>query len=616
MTAPTPPDPAETPAADPAGDAVRQAWTLIQRGGYIAAENQLEGLDTEDLKVATPRRLARNLAALEVHRPEVLATLVEAGLLDAVQRYPLAVVGAGHPVPTRINAEGKATLLAAGQDPPASAAAAVTQLADPIRRGDALCLADIVDGHLLAALAAAKPTLVVGQQQRVDVLESDPQRVTVCLMLHDWSGDDGPILDPRFDWYVGRKSLSIYEARLVNEPMMTLPQAILGREKRRNAIHEMLVRCREKIAKQQAVWQRRVDHHYADFRCEALTVGQMTRPKVLLITSRFTTVLQYSTADCEQAFRKLGWRTRKLIEPSDTHRMTTRAIAEALATFRPDLVFTIDQLRSHCDSAFPEKLPYVCWIQDQLSKFTNAQAGASIGPRDFVLSMVGPMYTQQWGYPARQIIELPKLTRPPARPKEWASDGDDLVYVSSASQRVETLMDSFRGHDLLRTCAELIVAEYDAGRSLPTMWHVAQVVDRVCAEHACALTAEERALAVNQLVHPLNNALYRQQALRWVGEAADERGLSLAIYGGGWDEHPDFARFARGPVAYGPELEQLTRRSKINLQIVPSFCLHQRMLDGLVAGGFFFGPPAPQRRTAAPGCWPRSTTRRGASNKL
>ena len=34
-------------------------------------------------------------------------------------------------------------------------------------------------------------------------------------------------------------------------------------------------------------------------------------------------------------------------------------------------------------------------------------------------------------------------------------------------------------------------------------------------------------------------------------------------------------------------LEDLTRRSRINLQIVPFITLHQRLLDGLVAGGFF-----------------------------
>ncbi len=34
-------------------------------------------------------------------------------------------------------------------------------------------------------------------------------------------------------------------------------------------------------------------------------------------------------------------------------------------------------------------------------------------------------------------------------------------------------------------------------------------------------------------------------------------------------------------------MEALTRRSRINFQIVPFACTHQRLLDGLVAGGFF-----------------------------
>ena len=44
--------------------------------------------------------------------------------------------------------------------------------------------------------------------------------------------------------------------------------------------------------------------------------------------------------------------------------------------------------------------------------------------------------------------------------------------------------------------------------------------------------------------------------------------------------HPDFAPFARGPVKYGPELEALTRRSKINFTLEPFFSVsHQRLVD-------------------------------------
>ena len=582
---PTDPLPPRDPdPADPAK--VREAWTLIQGGSYVAAEQCLEGLDPQDLNVLTPKRLARNLAALEVHRPRVLGRLVRAGLLNAIKTYPLARSAAGDPIPSQVRDDGKAVRLTAAKDPKADAAATLAQLQDPLQEGKPFCLADLVDGYLVSALADARPVLDLGEH-RIDLVEPDLQLVTVCLMLHDWSGEGGAIGDPRFHWYVGPKAAAEYEQRLVHETMLEKPYVVLGRDQRREAMNELLRRARQETADREAQWRRRIVRHYADFDCPALTVGQAARPKVLLITCRFTTVLQHSTADCEQAFRKLGWRTRKLIEPSDTHRMTTTAVAEALATFRPDLVFTIDQLRSHCFSAFPERLPYVCWVQDQLSRFTNPEAGASIGARDFVLSMVGQMYINQWGYPARQVIEMPKLTRPPARPTAWTSDGEDIVYVSNASQTREELLSRFAGHDLMTACAQAIVAEYDAGRCLATPWDVGRIIDRVCSQYGVEVTPDERVMMINQLAHPLNNALYRQQALRWVAEAADEKGLGCSIYGQGWDRHLDFARFARGPVAYGPELEKLTRQSKINLQIVPSFCLHQRLLDGLVAGGFF-----------------------------
>jgi hypothetical protein len=107
------------------------------------------------------------------------------------------------------------------------------------------------------------------------------------------------------------------------------------------------------------------------------------------------------------------------------------------------------------------------------------------------------------------------------------------------------------------------------------------------AELGLALPADGFDVLARWLTHPFNDALYRQQALGWAADVAEELGLTLALYGNGWEKHPRFAPFARGPVEYGEPLRRLTRRSRINLQIVPYLCLHQRLLDGLMAGGFF-----------------------------
>lgn len=591
-TIPRSPSTDPNPSGDKIRAAIHRAWTLIQQGEYDEAALWLESHDEANLNVGVPARLARNLTALETHRPDILATLVKAGLFLTLKRYPLTPTESGQLVPARADPTSPTSTPAApvplstNADPRVAAGLAMKRLAEHIAAGKAIVFADVIDGYLLTTLAAAKPTLEVGMQQAVYVAEPDPHLLIACLMLHDWSAADSPITDPRFTWFVGTRAWVDFESHMRRHRMLPLPVIKLGREAPRSAITQVLKRCHAYYEAREAQWTKQINKHYRSFDCDALTLGTAARPRVMLLTSRFTTVLKYSVADCEQAFTKLGWRTKTLIEPSDTHRITHSSIRHALATFKPDLVFTIDQLRSHCQTVFPDRLPFVCWVQDQLRRFTKPEAGASIGPRDFVLSMVGPMYTQQWGYPARQIVEMPKLTRPPIRPTKWVSDGDDLVYVSSASQQPSDLVDAL-DNPFIKACGDAMVQHYERGESLPAMGDVGRLVDRLAQERGESFGAADRALAVNALYHPLNNALYRQQALGWVAEAADDLGLSLSLYGPGWGEHPDFARFARGPVAYGPELEALTRKSKINLQIVPSFCLHQRLLDGLVAGGFF-----------------------------
>jgi hypothetical protein len=90
-----------------------------------------------------------------------------------------------------------------------------------------------------------------------------------------------------------------------------------------------------------------------------------------------------------------------------------------------------------------------------------------------------------------------------------------------------------------------------------------------------------------RLFDRLNNLLFRQQGLRWAAAGCEQAGLTLEIYGSGWDRHPEFAAYARGRIGYGQELENLTRETAINLVLEPFVCVsHQRLLDALVAGGF------------------------------
>src|SRR5262249_28729444 len=151
----------------------------------------------------------------------------------------------------------------------------------------------------------------------------------------------------------------------------------------------------------------------------------------MLITTRFSTVLQYSARDTADAFEQLGWDSLVIIEPTSAHGLNRVAIRQSLARFRPDLVFQIDHLRREWGDLLPANLPSVCWIQDHLANLTNTAAGQSVQQREFVLIPSAQRYVRNYDYPQDNCLEFRKLSRVPARPEHWENDGDDLVYISN-----------------------------------------------------------------------------------------------------------------------------------------------------------------------------------------
>ena len=79
------------------------------------------------------------------------------------------------------------------------------------------------------------------------------------------------------------------------------------------------------------------------------------------------------------------------------------------------------------------------------------------------------------------------------------------------------------------------------------------------------------------------NAIFRHQALKWVADF----GINLKLYGNNWEQHPTLGRFACGPADTQRDVPKICAASKVNLQITPFGAVHQRLLEGLVAGGFY-----------------------------
>lgn len=469
------------------------------------------------------------------------------------------------------------------------------------QHGRSIALGGIGDGRVLRSLCRFPPKLILNRQQEVFVVEPDPVRVVAALMSTDLSGPRGAFEQRRVNWYVGPSWIDQLSNELIDQPTRVAPIRAEPTDKPRLEIIEGMAEVERRLAAADEGRKEAVRAYYEKLSDEELldVLGPVPsrKPRMLMITSQFSSVLQYSTNDSADAMRQLGWDVQICTERDQFHSLSIGAVRAAVAAFKPDVVFHIDHLRYEMPDLFPANLPYICWIQDHLANLANDFAAKSVTERDYILTGATYRYVNRYGYPRRQCIDMAKSSRPPVLPATWKCDREDLFYVSHWSNRVEPTIAEVvqRTRELagplaeraMYDCCSEMMATYSRGESFPTMRPVRALITQVFERLGYQKTPEMENFFVDALFLRLNNILYRQQALTWTAEIAEAMGLKFGIYGRDWDKHPTLGKYARGVVEYGPDLEVLTRESKILLQIEPYACYtHQRMLDALLAGGF------------------------------
>ena len=574
------------------------------RHRWAEAATSLAGMADPDSKLRC--NLCRNLDALKAARPTVYRAVLEAIEGEAGPYRPHALPQGGFTV-AHVDGE-KITPLS--NDPAAQVRAAMTQLQPINARGDALAILSIGDGHALAALAASPPTLFLGRQQAIYVLEPDPSLLLASLLIHDFSGPLGPIEQPRVQWYVGPHWADAFRLDVLTDYCLVFPQVNVKQGGAAKEIETKLVSVLAELGKIDAAAAVAMNKHYSTLtaadHARALAGEAGRPPRVMLLTTRFSTVLQHSTRDAEDAFRRLGCETTLVIEPSTHHGITRSAMRRTMVDFKPDVVFQIDHHRFEHGDLFPPGLPFVNWIQDLLPHLMTPAAGEKLSAADFVLTPSLQRWVDDFAYPERQCLEFRKLTRVPPRPPARQSDGDRVVYVSNWSQKPQQIVDEITNgtsadfRPIVAEACQRMIGIYAAGGSLPSFGHVRGVLNQVLADKKSTADETLTRETTTRLADRLNNLLYRHQGLTWAATACQEFGLKLEIYGNGWDANPAFAKYAAGNVEYGAPLENLTRAAGVNLILEPFMCMvHQRLLDALAAGGFCLVRDHPANHTCS-----------------
>lgn len=432
-----------------------------------------------------------------------------------------------------------------------------------------------------------------GHKPPVYLLTGDLERLWTVLHVHDWQQ---MLAEARFPIFAGPDAAAQLREFLIANPVWPRPQACVRVEQQLwsedftvllNRVNEALSTETRKLATDlEAAFPGVPDRLWAQ-----KLAG--SRLRVLGITSRFTTFLQYSMRDWLAAFAALGHETRLLIEEADHLQLGQWGYARGAADFRPDLVVMIDHFRAEV-SVLPAHVPCVMWVQDRLPNIFTPVAGRAQSRLDFVLGYGRHECVHALNYPPERFMPAPvgvneeRFVPPPLTPDEKRHFGCDVSFVSNCTVPADVLIrqeidrtEAPQVKKLLADCFDQFRAIYDGGGCVTELPRISAIIHQ--SMQNAGIQLEDTASLVDFFVQRINNALFRHQSLRWVAELD----LNLHLWGNGWETNPQFARYARGVAHNERMLCSVYAASAINLQVTPFGAAHQRLYDGLAAGGFF-----------------------------
>ncbi|MBN1490086.1 MAG: hypothetical protein JXA69_09230 [Phycisphaerae bacterium] len=441
----------------------------------------------------------------------------------------------------------------------------------------------------------------------VYVLEPNTAALAALLHFHDWAE---LLADPRILIFTGPECGEQFREALVADDQLPLPMHCLRMAQWGGPAIESAVSFVQAAQDARVTvlddLQAKVTAMYDD--CDAAFwarrfagASEQDPLRIMFVVSRHTTYLKYAMRDLARAFEARGMKTYTLIENADHAKVSAVTYQRAILDFKPELFFLIDHFRAEYRGAIPANVPFVGWIQDQLPNLYSREAGASLGPLDFFIAPHLTEFIERYGYPAENGMVWTMATDDRVYSAERMSEAElspyrcDFSFVSNQS-KVPWLFHEERREAFKEDPAAMRLVDQLFGALLQDMYEQPRTM---CSDlgvlHArvlqqsglkCATREAEDAL-LNFYLWPIAELLFRQRTLEWVADYCDRQGLTLRLYGNGWEEHPRFSKYACGFAGNGQELRAIYQASTINLQITTHGAVHQRLLDGLAAGGFF-----------------------------
>jgi len=470
------------------------------------------------------------------------------------------------------------------------------------KKHTSVCLVGMAGGYELQSIfkLSANPFPPLWIKIPIYIIEPSVEIFKANLMMHDLSDI---LSSDRVFFFLGERCLDDLYLHLIKDQIM-LPQMVILLDRNISNMRKACIKRIKDINKRQKNELKslidQINTYYKQITekdWKEIYSPNRRRPlRVLGITSRFTTFLQYCMRDVMDAFSQLGCETAVLKEDDDVKRLTPLIYAKTLNSFKPDLIFTID----HNSSEFPyipKCIPFVNWVQDELPNILNASAAKEMGKRDLILANETELERQlvELGYPKKKIMVQPVVSNPKVYKPVTLQKYDlekyscDVSFVHHGGKSPEQELD-----ELLANTSDLKVRKFI--KTMYEILHQRFLKGYYCywneyddlfkkTEEMAKYKISSRELSDFILYHfkyVIGNRFIRQIPLEKIAAL----GIDLKLYGRDWENHPRLFKYACGIAKNGEELNKIYNASKIILHLQPASTTNPRVFDAMASRGF------------------------------
>lgn len=334
-------------------------------------------------------------------------------------------------------------------------------------------------------------------------------------------------------------------------------------------------------------------------------------PRILFLTSRFTTALQYHAKACKRAADRMRLETELIIEKDRLRRGDGVLIRQRkIACFKPDIVFVIDHFRfEHTIFDGMDNLVWVCWIQDPLQDIMDTKSPAKLGKRDIILN-----HCTTWkkflevGYDKRRMLDAPipadshiykKYSLSQEEREKYECDICFVCHTSDVDAWIEKVKMKFQGADkqiIYELCKGYQELVYEIGKPFYREDEFQQHVRRVLGQEGICAWEEGIKVIAEEMYLWLNQRVYRQALVDWLLDAGY---TNIKLWGNGWQTDPKYAPYAMGPARNGETLSKIYQASKIVAGNNVMCTASARAWESMLSGAFYMSNYVPSEDDSA-----------------